>query len=121
MLRKFAAVMLATTLIAGSAYAAQPSGTAGSTPAAPVAAGSAGSNGAAVKAIVQPTKTVAPTKTVKQEVKHVRKHARKHVARGKSGKIMVSRHSKAPNMHRGHKVAHSMKPGKLNKTNKSAA
>jgi|SRR5271170_481167 len=127
MLRKFAAVLLATTLIAGSAYAAQPSGTIGSTPAAPVAAGSAAGNGAAVKQTVQPaktvaaTKTVTPTKTAKREVKHPRKHARKHVARGKSGKIMVSQHVKAPNAHRGHKIAHSMKPGKLNKTNKSAA
>jgi hypothetical protein len=113
MLRKFAAVLLATTLIAGTAFAAQPSGTAGSTPAAPAAAAPATkANGATVK----PATTVKPAKMAA----HSRKHARKHYARGTYGKVKVSHHVNKKTQ-RGHAFAHSIKPGKAPKTNKSAA
>jgi hypothetical protein len=111
MLRKFAAVMLATTLIAGTAYAAQPAANAGSTPAA-VAAGSGVAKGTAVKDTAK--QTAKPSKTVA----HLRKHARKYFAHGKSGR--VTQHVKAMKIHRGH-FAHSTKPGKVTKNTKSAA
>ena len=96
MLRKFAAALLATTLIAGPAFAAQPSGSAGSTPAASTAAAPASTN-AVTKQTAKPTKTV----------KHARKHARKHVARHKVGTMKVARHFKSTKTHRHHVAAHA--------------
>ena len=72
MLTKFAAALLATSLIAGSAIAAQPSGNTGSTPAAQTQAPSA------------PAATMNKAgKTVKHTARH-RSHVRKHVARGRN-------------------------------------
>jgi hypothetical protein len=72
MLRKFAMALVATTLIAGSALAAQPSATSG-TPAATRA---------------------APAAKTNKIVAHATKHVRKHVAR-KAGKIHQARHVKS--------------------------
>jgi hypothetical protein len=90
MLKTFAAALLATTLIAGPAFAAPPSGSAGSTPAASTAA---------------PASTHAVTKQTAKTVKHARKHVRKHVVRHKVGKMKVSRHAKSAKMHRHHAAA----------------
>jgi hypothetical protein len=100
MLRKFAAVLLATTLIAGPAFAAQPSGNAGATPAAPAATAPAPA-GAATKTVSTPVK---PIKTVK----HVRKHARKHVVRGKTHTMKQARHLKPAKTHQS-RVSHKAK------------
>jgi hypothetical protein len=78
MLRKFAVALIATTLIAGSAFAAQTSETSGAAPAATQAAPA-----------VKTTKIVAPTT----------KHVRKHVASRKAGKMHLSRHVKSTKMH----------------------
>jgi hypothetical protein len=78
MLRKFAVALVATTLIAGSAFAAQPSGTSGAAPAATPAAPAA-----------KTTKLVAYTT----------KHVRKHVARRKAGNIHQARHVKSSKTH----------------------
>jgi hypothetical protein len=110
MLRKFAAALLATTLIAGPAFAAQPSGNAGSNPAASAAAAPASGTNAVTKQTAKPTKTV----------KHARKDARRHVARGKVGTIKVSRHFKSTKTHRHHVAAHVVKPAKVGKGAKSA-
>jgi hypothetical protein len=85
MLRKFAAALVATALIAGPALAAQSSSTAGSTPATPAAAAAQ----AAPAANAKPTaaQTVKPTP------------ARKHVARGKTGKLHMARHVKPAKTH----------------------
>jgi curli biogenesis system outer membrane secretion channel CsgG len=100
MLRTFAAALLATTLVAGSAFAAQPAGTAaGTTPAASTAATPAAP---AAKIVAAPTK---PVKTVK----HVRKHTHKRVAANMKIKT-----------HKGH-VARNGKPVKINTTAKKAA
>jgi hypothetical protein len=100
MLRKFAAALLATTLIAGPAFAAQRSDSAGSTPTAPTAP--------AASTAVAPASTHAVTKQAAKPtkmVKHARKHARKHMVRHKVGKMKVSRHSKSMKMHRHHAAA----------------
>jgi hypothetical protein len=81
MLRKFAAALIATTLVAGAAFAAEPSGTAGATPAA------ASAN---VKAA-----TAAPAKTVK----HAQRSVRKHHARGKIGTMHQAHHVKSAKTH----------------------
>ena len=81
MLRKFAAALIATTLVAGAAFAAEPSGTAGTMPAAATAN---------VKAA-----TAMPTKTVK----HAQKNARKHLARGKTGTMHQARHVNSAKTH----------------------
>lgn len=78
MLRKFAVALVATTLIAGSAFAAQPSETSGAAPAATQAAPAA-----------KTTKIVA----------HTTKHVRKHVARRKAGNIHQARHVKSTKAH----------------------
>jgi hypothetical protein len=71
MLTKFAAALLATSLIAGSAIAAQPSGNTGSTPAAQTQAPSA------------PAATMNKAgKTVKHTARH-RSHVRKHARHAK--------------------------------------
>jgi hypothetical protein len=87
MLRKFTAVWLATAMIAGAAYAAEPSATPGST--TPPAAVSANAKTAA-----------APT----TPTKHLRKHARR----------TTHRHFVHRNVH-GMKTAHHLKNGKSHK------
>jgi len=95
MLRKFAAALLATSLIAGSAIAAQPSGNTapntGSTPAAQTQ----------VPATPAATMNKAG-KTVKHTVKHTarhRSHVRKHVARGRNHVVHHARHAKPAKTH----------------------
>ena len=81
MLRTFTAALIATTLVAGSAFAAQPSG---STAAAPAAAPAAASTQNAAK----PAVTAKRVKTVKRvkTAKHIRKPIRHHTAHAvKSG------------------------------------
>jgi hypothetical protein len=78
MLRKFAVALVATTLIAGSAFAAQPSETTGATPAATQA---------------------APAAKTAKIVAHTTKHVRKHVARRKAGNILQARHVKSSKTH----------------------
>jgi len=108
MLRNFAAALLATALIVGPAFAAQPSGNAGSPPAT-----AAGPN---AQTTAKQTNTTKPVKTVK----HARTHARHHVARGKVGPMKLAKHVKATKTHRG-RVAHIAKPGKAAKSDKSSA
>jgi hypothetical protein len=67
MLRNFAAALLATTLIAGPAFAAQSTDTAGATKATP---------SVAATTTVKTGETQKPVKMVK----HLTKHTRKHVA-----------------------------------------
>ena len=78
MLRKFAVALVATTLIAGSAFAAQPSETSGAAPAATQAVPA-----------VKTTKIVAPTT----------KHVRKHVAHRKAANVQQARHVKSTKTH----------------------
>jgi hypothetical protein len=99
MLRNFAAVLLATTLIAGPAFAAQSSGGAGATPAAVPSAS---------QSVTKQAHRTKPSKMVKR----VRAHAHKHFARGKVGKMTLARHFKSTKTHRGH-VAHIAKPVKV--------
>jgi hypothetical protein len=91
MLRKFAAALLATSLIAGSAIAAQPSGNTapntGSTPAAQTQ----------VPATPAATMNKAG-KTVKHTARH-RSHVRKHVARGRNHVVHHARHAKPAKTH----------------------
>ena len=88
MLTKFAAALLATGLIAGSAIAAQPSGM--------------NSNGAAPAAQTSPSTPAAnapkPGKTVKHTARH-RNHVRKHVARSKGHVVHHARHAKPAKTH----------------------
>jgi hypothetical protein len=85
MLRKFAAVLLATSLIAGPAFAA---GAASTTP-APASVGTT-------------IKAPAAVKTVKP-VKHTRKHVRRHSARGNALAMNQMRHVKhSSKTHRTH-------------------
>ena len=85
MLRKFAAVLLATSLIAGPAFAA---GAASTTP-APASVGTT-------------IKAPAAVKTVKP-VKHTRKHVRRHSVRGKAVAMNQMRHVKhSSKTHRTH-------------------
>jgi hypothetical protein len=87
MLTKFAAALLATSLIAGSAIAAQPSGNTGSTPAPQTQTPSA------------PAATMNKAgKTVKHTARH-RSHMRKHVARGRNHVLHHARHAKPVKTH----------------------
>jgi hypothetical protein len=102
MLRKFAAALIATTLIAGPVFAAQSTGTAGTAPAtAPVSAPATTPSAPASAAA-----TVKTTKTVH----HTVKHARKHLARGKNG---IKTGSKSGTMH----LARHVKPAKTHQAN----
>jgi hypothetical protein len=85
MLRTFAAALIATTLVAGTAFAAD-SGMAGSatTQAAPAASTTS----------VKADQTAKPAKSVK----HVRKNTRNHVTRVKSGQ-MRAYHVKGREVH----------------------
>jgi hypothetical protein len=90
MLTKFAAALLATSLIAGSALAAQPSGTPASSGATPAAQSQTPSTPAA--------KATTGTKTVKHTTRH-RNHVRKHVARSKGHLVHHARHAKPTKTH----------------------
>jgi hypothetical protein len=70
MLRNLAAALLATSLIAGPAFAAQQSGSTGNT-GAPVPSATVGGDVKAASPSAQPAKHLR---------KHVRSHTRKHVA-----------------------------------------
>jgi hypothetical protein len=70
MLTKFAAALVATSLIASSALAAQSSGNSSSTP------------GAETSQTAKPGKTATTHKTVKV-AKHCSRHAHEHLASGK--------------------------------------
>lgn len=95
MLRKFAAALLATALIAGPALAASPVGSAGSP--------------AAVSASVN-----------KPTVKHAKmvKHFRRHVVRHNVGKTRMAHHFKSTKAPRHHIAAPLVKHPKPNKTSK---
>jgi hypothetical protein len=86
MLRTFAAALIATTLVAGTAFAAN-SGVAGSATTQAVPAASTTS--------VKAGQTAKPAKSVK----HVRKNTRKHVTRVKSGKMHQAHHVKGRKVH----------------------
>lgn len=88
MLTKFAAALLATSLIAGSAIAAQPSGMAASNGAAP----------ALQTPATAAVKTVKPAKTVKHAARH-RNHVRKHLARSKDRAVHHARHANPAKTH----------------------
>ncbi len=92
MLKKFAAVLLATSMIAGAAFAAETTTNAGSPPAT-VAADSAGK-----------IATAKPAKLAKH-VKHASKHGRKHVAHAKRG-TKLTHHGKTSKTHKAHVVRH---------------
>jgi hypothetical protein len=86
MLTKFAAALLATSLIAGSAIAAQPSGTPSTNGAAP-----------AVQTQTPSGPVAKETNATKPAVKHTarhRSHARKHLARSKGHLVHHARHAK---------------------------
>jgi hypothetical protein len=104
MLRKFAAALLATALIAGPAFAAPPAGSVGQTPATPTATAPAPAN-PAVKPAAKPTKMV--------------KHVRKHLSRHKVSKIKVARHLKVSKTHRHHVASRIVAPAKAGKGEKA--
>ena len=82
MLTKFAAALVAASLIASSAFAAQSSGNSGSMPAVQTSQ------------TANPSKGATPHKTFKV-AKHRSTHARKHLASGKKhGKSRVERHAR---------------------------
>ena len=95
-MRKFAAALLATALIAGPAFAASATGNAVKTPAA--------------------EQTVKPAKTAKTH--HVRKHHRYVVRHRNSGKLAYVHRIKRHKRH-GHYMAHVVKPLKTDKAGKS--
>jgi delta-aminolevulinic acid dehydratase/porphobilinogen synthase len=85
MLRNFAIALVATTLIAGPAFAAQSSDTAGTPSAKPAA----------------PVTQAAPAVNAKQPAKQAVKetHVRKHVAHGKNGPMHQARHIRPVKTH----------------------
>jgi hypothetical protein len=107
MLRKFAAAMLATALIAGPALAASPDGNAGSTPAT----------------VTAPASSTVTKPMAKPATKMV-KHFRTHVVRHKVGKSKVARHFNSTSRHhlalRPVKHSKFSKVGKVNKINKTS-
>lgn len=106
MMRKFAAALLATALIAGPAFAASTTDNAGNTAAA--------------------AQSVKPAKTAQSH--HVRKH-RHYVVRHRTGDKLTSMHRIKRHKRHGHYVAqvvkahvvkaHVAKPLRSDKTNKS--
>ena len=96
MMRKFAAALLATALIAGPAFAASATGNGGKSPAA--------------------EQTIKPAKTAKAH--HVRKHPRYVVRHHNSGQFASMHRTKRHKRH-GHYVAHVVKPLKTDKAGKS--
>lgn len=104
MLRKLSAALLATALIAGPAFAAEPTANAAST-----------QNAATAPA---PANTAA--KPAGKSVKLV-KHARSRVVRHKTGKTKLVRNSKSTKTHRHRIAAHNpAKPGKTSKISKTS-
>ncbi len=89
MLKKFVAVLLATSMFAGAALAAE--------------AGSAGAIGAGVGVNTGAT-FAAPTHPAKP-VKHTRKHVRKHHVRGKAYGMKQAHHFNGSKAHKSHVVA----------------
>jgi hypothetical protein len=89
MLRKFAGVLLATALLAGPAFATQPTDNAGPTSAAATAGHHAAS------------KHLKLTKH-RKTVTHARKHAHKHAARGRLHKMKDVRHVRPTTKHKAH-------------------
>lgn len=104
MLKNIAAALLATSLIAGPALAAQPSGDAASAPAASTTT-------------TAPAKQTTAIKSVKK-VKHARKTTHRHVARAHSRTMKVAQHGK---LSRHKQAAHIAKPvtGKGDKSGKA--
>ena len=92
MLRKFAAVLLASSMIAGSAFAAQPSGSATQAP----PAATTGSN---AKSTAMQT---SETKSVKHVGKHAQKQDRKHYAHKKVRVTKEARHPMGTKAHKAH-------------------
>ncbi len=90
MLTKFAAALLATSLIAGSAIAAQPLGV----PASNAAALALQTQTPATPSV----KTVKPAKSVKHAGRH-RNHVRKHVARAKGHVVHHARNARPAKTH----------------------
>jgi hypothetical protein len=90
MLTRFAAALLATSLIAGSALAAQPSSMAAPNGAAPAVQSQTPSTPS--------THATKPAKAVKHTARH-RNHARKHVARNKGHVVHHARHAKPAKTH----------------------
>ena len=101
MLRKFAAALLATALIAGPALAAPPVGSAGSPVTVPAP---------------------AATSVTKPAVKHATmvKHFRGHVVRHKVGKIKMARHFKSGRHHLAAPLVKHPKVSKAGKVNKTS-
>ena len=96
MLKKIAAGLLATALIAGPAFAAQPQGEAAVPPAA-----------AAVH------QKIAAVHKVKHLRKHSSRHFRAHFARGKIGAVKLGHHGKTPARSHTAKTARHLKTAKL--------
>ena len=80
MLRNFTAALIATTLVAGSAFAAQPSATPAAAPAATPAASSTQNAAPAASSTQTAAKPTDAAKPVKSAA-HVRKPVRHHTAR----------------------------------------
>jgi len=112
MLRTFAAVLLATSLVAGTAFAAEPPSGAGAPPPAATATG---------KTAAAPTHPAKPGTLAKHARKHMAgKHlARKHLARVKHRSIKTVHHVKGVKTHKTH-VAKSARPAKTATRNPSA-
>ena len=96
MMRKFAAALLATALVAAPAFAASATGHTDKTPAA--------------------AQTIKPAKTAKTH--HGRTHHHSVMRHRHSGKVASIHHVKRHKRH-GHYVAHVVKPLKTNKAGKS--
>jgi hypothetical protein len=107
MLRNFTAALIATALVAGPAFAAQPSKDAGAAPAAP-----------AVAAAPAAPANVKGQNAIKQtEVRKPVKHARNHVRQARTyGRHHVAQHVVHATKHM---AKHLAKPGKVTKTNKT--
>jgi hypothetical protein len=105
MLRKFAAAMLATALIAGPALAASPAGNVGSTP----------------STVTAPAATSVAKPMAKPATKMVQ-HFRRHIVRHKVGKIKVAhfKSAKAPRHHLALRPVKHSKFSKVNKINKTS-
>ncbi len=97
MLKKFAAALIATTLVAGPAFA-QSNGNSGTMPSAPSAQTVPASPTASMPAAKPTVKTTVKTA---KTVKHATKHARKHAARStkKGAAIHQARHAKPAKAH----------------------
>jgi hypothetical protein len=93
MLRNFAAALLATTLIAGPAFAVEPSGDASS----PAPATAVRTDAKATVKAAAPS--VEPAKHLRT---HVRSHTRKHVAHRSIHRTKTVHHLQGNKMHKAH-------------------